>query len=123
ICDDNMERVRKDVDTTWKGRTVTFRGLEVWVCSGCGEEAYEPDDVRMMQEFIQETLPSKDYPRIMNVEETARLLRVSNQTVYNLAQNGKLPGAKFGREWRFLSDELLDYMKRPRLGGRGKEDK
>ncbi len=46
----------------------------------------------------------------MNVEEVADLLRVSNQTVYNLARSGKLPAAKVGREWRFRRDEILAVL-------------
>ncbi|NLJ61599.1 MAG: helix-turn-helix domain-containing protein [Firmicutes bacterium] len=46
----------------------------------------------------------------MNAEEVADLLRVSNQTVYNLARSGKLPAAKVGREWRFRRDEILAVL-------------
>ena len=101
ICGAEMKRVKKDVDATWKGRTITFRGMDVWSCEACGEEAYQPDDVMLMQELIKGTLKDKEYPEIMNVGEVADLLRVSNQTVYNLVTEGRLPATKIGREWRF----------------------
>jgi hypothetical protein len=30
-------------------RQVVFKGLAPWVCKNCGEEAYEPADVDLMQ--------------------------------------------------------------------------
>lgn len=110
ICDGEMQRVKKDVETTWKGRTIVFRGMDAWVCSSCGEEAYEPDDVRLMQGLIQGTLRQQEYPEVMNVEEVADLLRVSNQTVYNLVRSGRLPATKIGREWRFSRARILEMV-------------
>ena len=42
----------------------------------------------------------------LNVTETADLLRVSTQTVYNMIKSGRLPAVKFGREWRFLRKNI-----------------
>lgn len=110
LCDGEMKKIKKDVETTWKGRTILFRGIDVWVCGSCGEEAYEPDDVRLMQGLVQGTLNKPDYPEVMNVEEVADLLRVSNQTVYNLVKSGKLPATKIGREWRFSRAKILELL-------------
>jgi YgiT-type zinc finger domain-containing protein len=49
ICDGNMNKIQKDVETTWKGKTVVFKGMSAYVCESCGEEVYEPDDVKAMQ--------------------------------------------------------------------------
>lgn len=110
ICDGEMQKVKKDMETTWKGRTIVFRGMDAWVCPSCGEEAYEPDDVRLMQGLIQGTLRQQEYPEVMNVEEVADLLRVSNQTVYNLVRSGRLPATKIGREWRFSRARILEMI-------------
>ena len=48
---------------------------------------------------------------IMTVEEVAKYLKMKPQTVYKWAQEGKLPGAKLGKEWRFrrrILDEWID---------------
>ncbi|MBE3573478.1 MAG: helix-turn-helix domain-containing protein [Moorella humiferrea] len=111
ICGGEMKKIKKDVEATWKGRTIIFRGMDAWVCEACGEQAYEPEDVRLMQGLIQGTLKQAEYPEIMNVEEVADLLRVSNQTVYNLVRNGKLPATKIGREWRFSRTQILALVK------------
>ncbi len=106
ICNGNMTKVQKDVETTWKGKTVVFKGINVYVCESCGEEAYEPDDVKAMQYFIEGTINTNEYPEIMNVEEVADFFRVSNQTIYNMLRAGKLPAVKVGREWRFSRDKI-----------------
>lgn len=106
-CGGEMERINKDIEANWKGRQMVFRGLHAWVCRSCGEQVYEPEDVRLMQNLMRSVEADDDYPEIMNVQEVADLLRVSNQTVYNLARSGKIPAAKVGREWRFRRDEIL----------------
>lgn len=48
---------------------------------------------------------------MMTVEEVARYLKVKPQTVYKWAQEGRIPAAKLGREWRFrrgILDEWID---------------
>ncbi len=106
-CGGQMKKVHKDIEANWKGRIVVFRGLEAWLCKTCGEQAYEPDDARLMQNLIRAIKLDVDQPEVINVEEVADLLRVSNQAVCNLARSGKLPAAKVGREWRFRRDESL----------------
>ena len=48
---------------------LVFRGLEAWVCDSCGEQAYEPDDVRLMQNVMRGLELEEAPPQIMNVEE------------------------------------------------------
>ena len=38
---------------------------------------------------------------IMTLEEVAAYLRVKPQTIYLWAQEGKIPAAKLGNQWRF----------------------
>ena len=38
---------------------------------------------------------------IMTMDELAEYLKISKSTLYKLAQEGKLPGQKVGRHWRF----------------------
>jgi excisionase family DNA binding protein len=38
---------------------------------------------------------------IMTIEEIAKYLKLKPQTTYTWAQNGKIPAAKLGKEWRF----------------------
>ncbi len=43
---------------------------------------------------------------ILNIKEAADFLRVPVSTVYRLVQNGKIPGVKVGKHWRFLKKDL-----------------
>jgi excisionase family DNA binding protein len=48
---------------------------------------------------------------IMTIEEVAKYLKLQPQTVYKWAQDGQIPGAKLGKEWRFrrrILDEWID---------------
>jgi PTS system nitrogen regulatory IIA component len=38
---------------------------------------------------------------IMTIEEVAKYLKLKPQTIYSWSQNGKIPAAKLGKEWRF----------------------
>ena len=57
-------------------------------------------------------LSEKQSPAIdvLNLEETAEYLRVSNQTVYNMIKDGRIKAYKVGREWRFLRQDIAAYM-------------
>lgn len=46
----------------------------------------------------------------LNLEETARFLKVHTETVSRLAKTGQLPGAKIGRAWVFLEEDLIEYL-------------
>jgi YgiT-type zinc finger domain-containing protein len=54
-----MKQIKKNVEGNWKGKTITFKGLAPWICENCGEEAYEPVDVELMQNLIRGTSASK----------------------------------------------------------------
>ena len=48
---------------------------------------------------------------IMTVQDVARYLKLKPQTIYKWAQDGKIPAAKLGKEWRFrksIIDKWLD---------------
>ena len=38
---------------------------------------------------------------ILTIEEVAAYLRLKPQTIYTWAQEGKIPAAKLGNQWRF----------------------
>jgi excisionase family DNA binding protein len=44
--------------------------------------------------------------RIMTVKEVADFLRLKEPTVCRLASDGKLPGVKVGKSWRFDMEAL-----------------
>lgn len=47
---------------------------------------------------------------ILTVDEAAELLKIPRSSVYKLAQQGKIPGQKVGRHWRFHRITLLKWI-------------
>jgi len=43
----------------------------------------------------------KQVPDVLTLNEVAEYLRIPRSTAYKLAQEGKIPGQKVGRHWRF----------------------
>ncbi|HAX73685.1 MAG TPA: hypothetical protein DCY20_09210 [Firmicutes bacterium] len=56
------------------------------------------------------TISSVKATEVLNLSEVANLLRVSHQTVYNMIRDGRLKGHKVGREWRFMKNEIEQYI-------------
>ena len=55
---------------------------------------------------------------LMTLEEVAAYLRLSKDTVYRMAQTGRIPASKVGTLWRFKKknvDEWLDQNKANRV--------
>jgi excisionase family DNA binding protein len=55
------------------------------------------------QKRNQETVNTE----VMSVRELADFLRLSVHTVYRPAEQGKLPGRKVGKHWRFHRDAIV----------------
>lgn len=51
--------------------------------------------------YLQEKEPTEAHMQIMTVKEVADFLRLKEATVCRLASEGKLPGVKVGKSWRF----------------------
>ena len=52
-----------------------------------------------------------DYPDILSAEEAAEALRVRENAIYRLLNEGKLKACKNGRTWRIPKDALKEYIK------------
>ena len=50
-------------------------------------------------------------PTFLTIPECCDLLRLSERSVYDMARNGKLPGAaKVGGKWRVNRSVLMDWL-------------
>lgn len=49
---------------------------------------------------------------VMTIEELATYLQVSKSSLYKLAQEGKVPGQKVGRHWRFHKTAIDQWLRR-----------
>jgi excisionase family DNA binding protein len=49
--------------------------------------------------------------KTFDTEECAEFLKVDRTTILRLAANGFLPGAKIGRGWVFIEDDIVEYLR------------
>jgi len=56
---------------------------------------------------------------VLTADEAAGFLRVSTKTILGLAKDGRLPGEKVGRAWRFLRADLISFVHEGRASARG----
>ncbi len=47
---------------------------------------------------------------VMTILELSKYLKISRSTLYKLVQEGKLPGQKVGRHWRFHHDTIDQWL-------------
>jgi excisionase family DNA binding protein len=50
---------------------------------------------------------------IMDIAEAASYLNIKKGTLYRLAKNGQIPGAKIGGQWRFKRERLDELFRQP----------
>lgn len=49
--------------------------------------------------------------RSLNLDEAAALLNIHRETLRQRARTGVIPGAKVGRSWVFLEEDLLAFLR------------
>lgn len=59
---------------------------------------------------LQDNLPPPP-PEVMTIDELAAYLQVSKSSLYKLAQDGKVPGQKVGRHWRFRKQVIDEWLR------------
>lgn len=53
---------------------------------------------------------------LLTTQDVQRLMKVDRSTVYRMAEDGRLPAVKVGRQWRFPEDQIHDFLRcRPAL--------
>ena len=65
-----------------------------------------------MAHLRRKTVMSKLTPDVMTLNEVAEYLRIPRSTVYKLVQEGRIPGQKVGRQWRFRRDTINKWLER-----------
>ena len=60
--------------------------------------------------------------QIVTVKEVAAFLKLKEATVCTLAAEGKLPGFKLGKSWRFDMDEVEKWIAGMPRNGMGRMD-
>jgi len=52
--------------------------------------------------------------RWLTLEQIAEYLQMSTSSIYKMAQKGKIPAYKVGRQWRFNKEEIDMWVKSKR---------
>ena len=55
---------------------------------------------------------------VLTIDELAEYLKIPKSTLYKLAQEGKLPGQKVGRHWRFRKEAVDRWLEPPPANGK-----
>ena len=48
---------------------------------------------------------------VLDPKQAAEVLKISRGTLLKLANEGKIPAKKIGRQWRFSRQALLEWLK------------
>jgi excisionase family DNA binding protein len=57
--------------------------------------------------------PPTNPPEVLNAAQAGELLQISEHTVIELAEAGRLPGKKLGPVWRFSRNGLVAWLETP----------
>jgi len=109
-CKGEMKETTTTFNSMWGDYTVAISGIKGYKCDECDELVFSVEEARMIQNITAGLADSKssEKPDLLNVQEVADLLRVSNQTVYNMLKDGRLSATKVGKEWRFSKDAIYE---------------
>jgi excisionase family DNA binding protein len=48
---------------------------------------------------------------VLNLDEAAQLLKVSDRTLWGLARDGEVPSRRVGKQYRFSRSQLLEWIR------------
>lgn len=60
---------------------------------------------------------------LWNIQQVARLLGLSDRTVYQMARDGRLPARRIGGRWRFRPEEVEQWLSSPTSGSPAAPDR
>ncbi|MDO9535241.1 MAG: helix-turn-helix domain-containing protein [Bacillota bacterium] len=113
LCTMEMDDITTSFKSKWGDYEVTIDGIKAHQCKQCQRVVFDPEVARMIQNIsvgFSEIQPD-ERPDLINVDDVADLLSISNQTVYNMIKDGRLKATKVGREWRFSRQHIEDLIK------------
>jgi excisionase family DNA binding protein len=54
--------------------------------------------------------PDSASPGLLTTKEVQALVNVDRSTIYRMAEDGRIPAVKVGRQWRFPADEIYAWL-------------
>ena len=108
-CGGKMIPQKLSKSFSFDGKELELTGIEGYKCEQCDQIVYDGKEIRMIDKLIH-ALNEASTGDVLNLDETAEYLRVSNQTIYNMIRDGRIKAHKVGREWRFLRGDIMAYL-------------
>ena len=65
----------------------------------------------MIDKYKQEGL---EMDKWLTLQQIANYLQMSTSSIYKMAQAGKIPTYKVGRQWRFKREEIDEWVEKTR---------
>jgi excisionase family DNA binding protein len=83
--------------------------------AGLVERYVDPDSPRAMGALRLGSYSFQSYEaaEVLDAAQAAELLQVDEATILQLADEGKLPGRKLGKAWRFSRAALVAWLSTP----------
>lgn len=110
VCGTELKEMLTDINSGWGDYKVVIKEVPALVCEHCGNKLFKASEMEMIEKLSIALSESKEKPEFINLKETADLLRVSTQTVYNMIGDGRLNAVKCGREWRFMRKNIESIL-------------
>ena len=60
---------------------------------------------------------------VLTIDELAEYLKIAKSTLYKLAHEGRIPGQKVGKHWRFSKAAIDRWLEDGRMGGKKKRSR
>ena len=64
----------------------------------------------VMQEMHEAAGEAHTRPALLTTRDVQQIIRVDKSTIYRMAETGRIPAVKVGRQWRFPEDRLQEWL-------------
>ena len=109
-CGNELKEMKTEINSGCGEYRVIIKEVPALVCENCGNKLFKASEMEMIEKLSIALSQTEEKPEYINLKEAADLLRVSNQTIYNMIGDGRLKAVKCGREWRFMRKNIESLM-------------
>lgn len=60
--------------------------------------------------------------KVYTLDEVAEILKLKKVTLYNYVRSGKLPAAKFGRDYRVTEEDLKAFIESAKIKNKNSKE-
>lgn len=64
-------------------------------------------------------MPTIPNDQVLTLEELATYLKIPKSTLYKLVQEGRIPGQKLGKQWRFAKRAIDQWLEQQQSNVKG----